>query len=104
MERPVKVDVRVVAATNAELEHLVEQGRFREDLFHRLNVIRLRVPALRDRREEVPLLARHFLAKLARENRKQLVLSDDVTDLLQVYDWPGNVRQLSNEIQRIVAL
>ncbi|HZS43938.1 MAG TPA: sigma 54-interacting transcriptional regulator [Blastocatellia bacterium] len=104
MERPIKVDVRVVAATNAELEQLVEQGRFREDLFHRLNVIRLRVPALRERREEIPVLARHFMGRFALESRKQLALSDEATDLLQVFDWPGNVRQLSNEMRRIVAL
>jgi DNA-binding NtrC family response regulator len=104
MERPLKVDVRVVAATNAELEQLVEQGRFREDLFHRLNVIRLRVPALRERREEIPVLARHFLGRFAQESQKRLSLSDETTDLLQVFDWPGNVRQLSNEMRRIVAL
>jgi hydrogenase-4 transcriptional activator len=103
-ERPIKVDVRVVAATNADLEVLVEQGRFREDLFHRLNVIRLRVPALRERREEVPLLARHFLNRFAVEAGKNLAFSDEATDLLQVFDWPGNVRQLSNEMRRIVAL
>jgi len=104
VERPIKVDVRVVAATNAELEQLVEQGRFREDLFHRLNVIRLRVPALRERREEVPILARHFLGRFAQEAGKRLALSDEATDLLQVYDWPGNIRQLSNEVHRMVAL
>jgi len=94
---PLAANVRVIAATHQELESRVKQGLFREDLFHRLNVIRLRLPALRERREDVPALARHFLAKSARDlgvDGKRL--TEGATQFLQVQDWPGNVRQLEN--------
>ncbi len=94
---PVKVDVRIIAATHQHLEGLVKQGRFREDLFHRLNVIRIHLPALRERREDVPLLMRHFLAVAATElGCEPKVLSAGAADRLASLDWPGNVRQLEN--------
>jgi hydrogenase-4 transcriptional activator len=102
--QPLKVDVRVVAATNSDLERAVSEGRFREDLFHRLNVIRIQVPQLKQRREEIPALINHYLNLYQQEAAKTEVrLSEEVVDLLVVYDWPGNVRQLCNEVRRIVA-
>ncbi len=102
--RPVKVDVRVVAATNSDLERAVEDGRFRTDLFHRLNIIRIHVPPLRERREEIPILASHFLEHFAsRSGKPNLRLTQDAINALASYDWPGNVRQLRNEIERVVA-
>jgi Nif-specific regulatory protein len=102
--QPLQVDVRVVAATNSDLERAVTEGRFREDLFHRLNVIRIQVPPLRERREEIPALIDHYLKQYQQESAKsEIKLSQEALDLLVVYDWPGNVRQLCNEIQRIVA-
>ncbi len=95
--RPVKVDVRIIAATHQDLESRVEQGEFREDLFHRLNVIRVRVPPLRDRREDIPALMQHFLVAAASELGVQAkVLTDDVEARLCTCDWPGNVRELQN--------
>ena len=103
--QPVKVDVRVIAATNADLEMLVAEGRFREDLFYRLNVVRLRLPPLRERREEIPPLIDHYLRTFADEQKKgRLTLDDETLEFLVLYAWPGNVRQLVNEISRIVAL
>ncbi len=102
--RPLKVDVRVLAATNTNLERAVEDGRFREDLFHRLNIIRIHVPPLRERIEELPVLASHFLEHFSSRSGKQgIVLTQESIDLLMQYDWPGNVRQLRNEIERVVA-
>jgi DNA-binding NtrC family response regulator len=102
--QPVKVDVRVVAATNADLEALVAEGRFREDLFYRLNVVRLRLPPLRERREEIPPLIDHYLRKSAEEQKKgHLTLDDETLEFLVLYSWPGNVRHLVNEISRLVA-
>jgi DNA-binding NtrC family response regulator/tetratricopeptide (TPR) repeat protein len=101
---PVKVDVRVVAATNADLESLVAEGHFREDLFYRLNVVRLRLPPLRERREEIPPLIDHYLRSFAEQQKKgRLTLDDETLEFLVLYRWPGNVRQLVNEISRIVA-
>jgi len=95
--QPIKANVRVIAATHQNLEERVKQGLFREDLFHRLNVIRLRLPALRERREDIPLLARHFLAKSARElGTEPKKISDAAMKYLQALDWTGNVRQLEN--------
>jgi two-component system nitrogen regulation response regulator GlnG len=95
--QPVKANVRVIAATHQNLEERVRQGLFREDLFHRLNVIRLRLPSLRERRDDVPLLARHFLAKSAQELGVEAKrLSDSALKTLQTLDFPGNVRQLEN--------
>ncbi len=108
--RPVRVDVRVIAATNADIEKLVADGKFREDLYYRLNVIRLHIPPLRDRREEIPVLVDHFLNVYANEagkkgtdGRSPITITPQALDLLMVHDWPGNVRQLANEIQRLVA-
>jgi two-component system nitrogen regulation response regulator NtrX len=93
----VKVDVRVIATTNRDLSAEITAGRFREDLFYRLNVVPLRVPALRDRRDDIPLLARHFLARSAETSGLPLRdLAEDALAVLQAYDWPGNVRQLRN--------
>jgi DNA-binding NtrC family response regulator/tetratricopeptide (TPR) repeat protein len=103
--RPIKVDVRVIAATNADLEQRVAEGRFREDLYYRLSVIRIHVPPLRERREEIPHLATLFLREAAERLAKPDVsLGSDVLDLFAQYWWPGNVRQLKNEIQRLVAM
>jgi len=94
---PVKVDVRIIAATHQDLEGLVTEGRFREDLFHRLNVIRVHIPALRDRKEDIPLLMRHFLSAIARElGVETKILREETIRALQGVDWPGNVRQLEN--------
>ncbi|HEV8482980.1 MAG TPA: sigma 54-interacting transcriptional regulator [Blastocatellia bacterium] len=101
---PVQVDVRVVAATNSKLEKAVAEGRFREDLFHRLNVIRIHVPPLRERREEIPALLDYYLKLYQEEAAKNdIQLSEEAVDLMVVYDWPGNVRQLCNEVRRLVA-
>ena len=103
--RPIKVDVRVIAATNADLEQRVSEGRFREDLFYRLSVIRIHVPPLRDRREEIPHLATLFLRQAAeRQGKADVSLGSEVLDVFSQYWWPGNVRQLKNEIHRIVAM
>ncbi len=99
------VDVRVIAATNRDLESCVTEGSFREDLYYRLNVIPIHVPPLRDRREDIPLLANHFLKKYAPAAGKSIHhIGDHALDLLAEYDWPGNVRQLENTIERAVAL
>jgi hydrogenase-4 transcriptional activator len=103
-QRPSKVDVRIIAATNTDLEEMVAQGRFREDLYYRLNVIRLRVPPLRERRSEIPTIVNYYINHYsARFGRKDIQIQPQAVDLLMVNDWPGNVRQLCNEIQRIVA-
>ena len=103
--RPVKVDVRIVAATNADLEQMVRERRFREDLFYRLNVIRIRVPPLRDRREDIPPLVGQFLHRFSSEQEKHgLRVSGEAIERLSVRDWPGNVRQLANEMRRLVTL
>jgi DNA-binding NtrC family response regulator len=102
--KPLRVDVRIIAATNADLERAVEEGRFREDLFHRLNIIRIHVPPLRERREEVPVLAAHFLDHFSSRSGKQgIAMTQEAIDALIGYDWPGNVRQLRNEMERVVA-
>jgi DNA-binding NtrC family response regulator len=101
----IKVDVRIVAASNVDLLTLVREGRFREDLYHRLNVIHLRLPPLRDRREDVPLLLAHFLERYCQENSKPLRLfTAGAMKLLIDYDWPGNVRELENVVERAVVL
>ena len=103
--RPLKVDVRVIAATNADLEQRVAEGKFREDLYYRLSVIRIHVPPLRERREEIPHLATLFLREAAeRLSKPDVSLNSEVLDVFAQYWWPGNVRQLKNEIQRIVAM
>jgi len=103
--RPLHVDVRVVAATNTSLDRLVANGGFREDLFYRLNVVRLDIPPLRERREEIPALVEHFLERACRELRKpRLRIADETLEYLVLYRWPGNVRQLANEVRRLVAM
>jgi hydrogenase-4 transcriptional activator len=99
------VEARVIAATNRDLEVMVAANEFRADLYYRLNVIQFHLPALRERREEIPLLAEHFLARyLEQSDKKHIMLSPQVMNLLKQYDWPGNARQLENEMQRLVAL
>jgi DNA-binding NtrC family response regulator/tetratricopeptide (TPR) repeat protein len=101
--QPVEVDVRVVAATNADLERAVADGRFREDLFHRINVIRIHVPPLRERREEIPALIDHYLPLYEEQaGKRDIKFSQTAMDAMLVYDWPGNVRQLCNELRRVV--
>jgi DNA-binding NtrC family response regulator len=103
--RPQRVDVRVVAATNADLEQRVADGKFREDLFYRLSVIRIHVPPLRERREEIPHLSTFFLRDACeRLGRPGVRLTAETLDLFDAFHWPGNVRQLRNEVQRAVAL
>ena len=101
----IKVDVRIVAASNVDLLTLVREGRFREDLFHRLNVIHLVIPPLRDRREDVPLLLTHFLERFCLDNAKPVrQFTAAAMKLLMDYDWPGNVRELENVVERAVVL
>ena len=103
-QRPAAVDVRIIAATNTDLEAMVAKGRFREDLYYRLNVIRLRVPPLRERRLEIPSLVNHYLNHYSTKfARREIQISQSAVDVMRAYDWPGNVRQLCNEIQRLVA-
>ena len=103
----IKVDVRVVAATNSDLKRMVAEGPFREDLFYRLNVIPVRVPPLRERRADMPLLAQHFLDRFAKEadpTRGRVTIAQDAQQALMAFDWPGNVRQLENVMERAFAL
>jgi len=103
----IKVDVRVVAATNSDLKRLVAEGQFREDLFYRLNVIPVRLPALRERRADIPLLAQHFLDGFARDavpSRGRMTFAQEALQALMAFDWPGNVRQLENVVERAFAL
>jgi DNA-binding NtrC family response regulator len=104
-DESVQVDVRVVLATNIDLKEAVEEGDFREDLFHRINVVTLHIPPLRERRGDIPLLAEHFLRRYTNENSKAIAgITDDAMSLLVGYDWPGNVRELENAIERAVVL
>jgi DNA-binding NtrC family response regulator len=98
------ISARVLAATNRDLAGMVEQGKFRKDLFFRLNVVNLRIPALRERRGDIPLLAMHFLERMEKETGVERTLSDDSLRLMADYDWPGNVRELENAIERACAL
>lgn len=101
----IKVDVRIIAATNADLKALIKEGRFREDLFYRLNVILVQLPALRDRKDDIPLLVQHFLDKFTDESRKlSMILTPRAMDRLMAYHWPGNIRELENVIERAVVL
>lgn len=103
-KRPVEVDVRIIAATNMNLEEKVADGSFREDLYYRLNVIRLRVPPLRERRSEIPPMVNYYINQYsARFGKRDISITPQTVDLLMVFDWAGNVRQLCNEIQRAVA-
>jgi transcriptional regulator with GAF, ATPase, and Fis domain len=100
--RPVRVDVRVIAATNRNLEDEVKRGAFREDLYYRLSVVTLRVPPLRDRSEDIPLLVAHFLKRACASAGREVMLSDDAIQMLTHYGWPGNVRELENTIEHLV--
>ncbi|HEY3382662.1 MAG TPA: sigma-54 dependent transcriptional regulator [Vicinamibacterales bacterium] len=105
--RPMKVDVRVIAATNGDLAKMVSEGRFREDLYYRLNVIPIGLPPLRDRKDDIPLLVQHFLDRFCREltpPRPALTVSQQAMRKLMAFSWPGNVRQLENALERAVAL
>jgi DNA-binding NtrC family response regulator len=101
----IKVDVRILAATNADLRRLVQENKFREDLYYRLNVITIPLPPLRDRKEDIPLLLAHFLKKFSQENgREGLHFSPEAMKMMMDYDWPGNVRELENAVERAVVL
>ncbi len=104
-ERTIKVDVRIIAATNQDLHAAIAEGRFREDLYYRLNVVEITVPGLRERREDIPLLADHFLKRFAQKNHRLIKgFAARAMQLLMRYDWPGNVRELENVIERAVIL
>jgi DNA-binding NtrC family response regulator len=101
----VQVDVRVLVATNQDLEKAVKEGQFREDLYYRLNVVRIMIPPLRERRDEIPMFIAHFLKFFSKRHGKKVrKLSDELMDLFMVYHWPGNVRELENSIQRLMVL
>jgi two-component system response regulator HydG len=103
--QPLKVDFRCVAATNKDLEQLIAEGKFRPDVFYRLNVFHIVLPALRERREDIPLLADHFLRKFAREMNKRIVrIAPDAMLAVQQHDWPGNVRELENAVERAMVV
>jgi Nif-specific regulatory protein len=103
--KPKKVDIRIIAATNADLEELIQQKRFRLDLYYRLNVIRLDIPPLRERKEDILLLAKYFIERYSKENDKDIhSITPEAIKLLESYDWPGNVRELENLIERAVVL
>ena len=103
--KEVPVDVRVIAATNRDLKKAIEEEKFREDLYYRLNVVELKLPPLRDRREDIPLLARHFIEQITTENgRPTCEVSAEAMDRLKQYDWPGNVRELKNTLEGIIVL
>jgi len=102
--RRIPIDVRILAATNRDLEHAVSQGTFRKDLYFRLNVLSVKIPPLRERRQDIPLLVGHFLDRLSREAGMERMLTDDAMKALLAYDWPGNVRELENCLERSCAL
>ncbi len=100
----IKVDVRIIAATNRNLEELMLKGRFREDLYYRLNVVPIHMPALRERKEDILPLTEHFLNRFNNENKKGISLSSGAFKVLEGYRWPGNVRELENTIERLVVM
>jgi two-component system response regulator HydG len=100
----IPIKARIVAATNRDLAAMVERGAFRKDLYYRLNVVTLRLPALRDRREDIPLLAAHFLDRISRDHGAKFMLSDEALRTMMRYDWPGNVRELEHAVERACAL
>ncbi len=103
--KEIEVDIRLVAATNKDLMQAVKNGEFREDLYYRLNVVQIHLPPLRERREDIPLLAAHFLNKYARENGIPVKnVTAEAVDYLMGYEWPGNIRQLENVIERCMVL
>jgi two-component system response regulator HydG len=102
---PTRVDVRIIAATNRDLEEEMRTGRFREDLYYRLNVVNIQIPPLRDRREDIPLLAEHFLQRYRQKNRREILgFSSEALSALDSHAWPGNVRELENVVERAVVL
>jgi DNA-binding NtrC family response regulator len=102
---PISVDVRVLSATNKKLDEEVAEGRFREDLYYRLNVVQINMPTLRERAEDIPLLAEHFLSVFKEETiNPHLVISKDAMDKMIQYNWPGNIRELRNAIERAVVM
>jgi transcriptional regulator with GAF, ATPase, and Fis domain len=104
-ERTQRIDVRVVAATNRDLKHMVADGKFQEDLYYRLNVIPIEIPPLRDRREDIPMLIEHFVEKHRQRSGKRIDrVESGMVDALSHYEWPGNVRELENTIERAVVL
>jgi transcriptional regulator with GAF, ATPase, and Fis domain len=104
-EKDIPVNVRLVAATNKDLKKEIEEGRFREDLYHRLGVIIIKVPALRERKEDIPLLAERFLKTIADEHgNKPKQITDEALKQLQKHEWPGNIRELRNVIERLMIL
>jgi DNA-binding NtrC family response regulator len=104
-DRDIKVDVRVIAATNKDLKKEISEGRFREDLYHRLAVILIKVPALNDRRDDIPLLINHFSKKITSEQGvAKKTFSDKAINLLKAYDWTGNIRELRNVVERLIIL
>ena len=99
------MDVRIIAATNTDLQAAVRQGTFRDDLYYRLNVIVIKIPPLRERTEDIPLLSKHFIKKYGEENQREgLILEPSALKILMEYPWPGNVRELENVIERAVVL
>jgi transcriptional regulator with PAS, ATPase and Fis domain len=103
--KPIPIDVRIVAATNKELKEEIKQGRFRQDLFFRLNVVHLHLPSLREIRTDIPVLATHFLRKQTKESNNQVEgFEPDAMKALSAYNWPGNIRELENEVKRAVVL
>jgi len=104
-DRPIRIDVRVLAATNRKLEPLIREGRFREDLYYRLNVFPIHLPPLRERKTDIPLLADYFVEKYSKRNNKVVLrISTPAIDMLMGYHWPGNIRELENCIERAVLL
>ncbi len=102
--KPIKVDVRIIAATNRDLEQLIREGKFREDLYYRLNVIPIFIPPLRERKEDIPVLVQHFIEQFGNVYNKKVEVSPEVLDAFMAYDWPGNVRELQNVVERMVIL
>ncbi|MFC2169102.1 sigma-54-dependent transcriptional regulator [Acidobacteriota bacterium] len=103
--KTIKVDVRMITATNTDLEDLIKEKKFRQDIFYRLNVIKIELPLLKERKEDIPLLTKHFLGLYSKENNKDIIgLTEDVMEILENYDWPGNIRELENFIERAVVL
>jgi len=101
----VKVDVRVISATNKDLEEAIKTGEFREDLYYRISVFPIKLPPLRERKEDIPLLAAHFLEKYSKQENKEIEgVAPDALELLMAYNWPGNVRELENCVERAVVL
>jgi two-component system response regulator PilR (NtrC family) len=101
----VDADIRIITATNRDLAKMVEDGRFRQDLYYRINVINVHLPPLRDRRDDIPLLAEHFVVRFARQMGKPITgISGDAMGILRRYHWPGNIRELENAMERAVAL